>query len=179
ASAVGVGQTSIEAALGAVDGSMTLTVPLAAGFVWTGGSLSTARYQHTATLLNNGLVLMAGGYGSSGAALAGAELYNPATGVFTLTTGSLNTPRYSHTATLLPSGLVLIAGGYNSGGYLTSAELYDPTTQTFTPAGSLNTARDLHTATLLNNGMVLIAGGVDSSGLATTSAELYNPATET
>jgi hypothetical protein len=71
ASGVGAGQTTIEAASGAINGSTTLTVTT--GFVYT-GSLKTARYQHTATLLNNGMVLIAGGVGSSGY-LASAELY--------------------------------------------------------------------------------------------------------
>ena len=87
------------------------------------GSLKTARYWHTATLLNNGMVLMAGGLGPS-AYLASAELYNPATGTFT-PTGSLNTARDYDTATLLNNGMVLIAGGYNSSGALASAELYN------------------------------------------------------
>ena len=152
-----------------------------AGFVLT-GSLNTARYYYTATLLNNGLVLIAGGLGSS-AVLASAELYNPATGTFT-PTGSLNAGRAVHTATLLNNGMVLIAGGNLPP--LASAELYNPTTGAFTPTGSLNYARVEHTATLLNNGMVLIAGGQgvvpipggqSFPGLA--SAELYNPATGT
>jgi N-acetylneuraminic acid mutarotase len=83
------------------------------------GSLNTARYYHTATLLNNGMVLIAGGEGG----LSTAELYNPATGTFTAT-GSLNTGRAYHTATLLSNGMVLIAGGEGSSGYLASAELY-------------------------------------------------------
>ena len=89
------------------------------------GSLKTARYWHTATLLNNGMVLIAGGY--NGSYLTIAELYNPATGTFTAT-GSLNAARYYHTATLLNNGMVLIAGGtgpgYPVGGTLASAELY-------------------------------------------------------
>jgi len=171
ATAAGVGTTTIKATSGAINGSTTLTVT--AGFVLT-GSLNTAREYHTATVLNNGMVLIAGGYGSSGA-LASAELYNPTTGTFTVT-GSLNTARLYHTATLLNNGMVLIAGGYN-GSYLASAELYNPATGTFTPTGSLNTARELHTATL-NNGMVLIAGGYGSGGVL-ASAELYNPTTGT
>ena len=76
------------------------------------GSLNTARHNHTATLLNNGMVLMAGGYTATDGYLASAELYNPATGTFT-PTGSLNTARDCHTATLLNNGMVLMAGGYN------------------------------------------------------------------
>ena len=146
-----------------------------AGFVFT-GSLNTAREQHTATLLNNGLVLIAGGAGMSGFVTT-AELYDAATGTFN-STGSLNAQRSYHTATLLNNGMVLIAGGFD-GSYLASAELYNPATGTFTSTGSLNTARYVHTATLLNNGMVLIAGGFDASNNALASAELYNPATGT
>jgi Bacterial Ig-like domain (group 2)/Galactose oxidase, central domain/Kelch motif len=175
ASAVGAGQTTIEATSGAINGSTTFTV--AAGFILT-GSLNSARQSPTATLLNNGMVLITGGYGSSGA-LASAELYNPATGTFT-PTGSLNTARYEHTATLLNDGMVLIAGGETLSGTaaLASAELYNPATGTFTPTGSLKTARFDHTATLLNNGMVLIAGG-GSYSFASASAELYDPAAGT
>jgi N-acetylneuraminic acid mutarotase len=93
-----------------------------------------------------------------------------------VTSGNLNTARQLHTSTLLPNGQVLVAGGYN-GGYLASAELYNPTTGTWTTTGSLNTARHRHTATLLSSGQVLIAGGYNGSYLA--SAELYNPTTGT
>ncbi len=143
------------------------------GFVLT-GSMITPRFVHTATMLNNGMVLVAGGYNSS--YLASAELYDPTTGTFT-STGSLNTARYAHTATRLNNGLVLIAGGYGSGGILSGAELYNPTTGTATVTGSLNGARYYHTATLLNDGTVLIAGG--NGGGAVATAELYNPATGT
>jgi hypothetical protein len=82
------------------------------------------------------------------------------------------------TYTVLNDGNVLIAAGSNSGGILATAELYIPSSQTFSVTGNLNVARYSHSATLLNDGMVLIAGGVGSSGL-TNSAELYNPATGT
>ncbi|MGA3327175.1 MAG: kelch repeat-containing protein [Terriglobia bacterium] len=164
---------TITATAGNVSGSATLTVRLT-GFVDT-GNLNTARQYHTATLLNNGMVLIAGGCCANGQALSSAELYNPATGAFT-TTGNLSTAREYHTATLLNNGMVLIAGGYNSSGYLASAELYNPTSGTFLhTTGNLNTARGYHTATLLNNGMVLLAGGTNGNALAT--AELYNPTT--
>jgi len=120
------------------------------------GSLATARYFHTATLLPNGKVLVAGG-AIGYTPLASAELYDPATGTWTATE-SLHTARFFHTATLLPNGKVLVAGGAGNG-YLASAELYDPATETWTATGSLHTARDLHTATLLPNGKVLVAGG--------------------
>ena len=172
ATLAGLGTTTIEATSGAINGSTTLTVT--AGFVLT-GSLTTARASHTSTVLNNGMVLIAGGY--NGNILASSELYNPATATFT-PTGSLNTARLYHTATLLNNGMVLIAGGSdNNGDILASAELYNPATGTFTPTGSLNTARELHTATA-NNGMVLIAGGNGSNG-ALASAELYNSTTGT
>ena len=136
------------------------------------GSLNTARDSHTATLLSNGKVLVAGGVG--GAYLTSAELYDPASGTWTAT-GSLNTARGEHTATLLPNGKVLVVGGANGNGgnYLTSAELYDPASGTWTATGSLTTAQYYHTATLLPNGEVLVAGGQD------TSAELYDPASGT
>ena len=144
------------------------------------GSLATARYYHTATLLPNGQVLVAGGQDNSFSSLASAELYDPASGTWTAT-GSLGAARFGHTATLLPNGLVLVAGGINSGGDLASAELYDPTSGSWTPTGSLATARDAHTATLLPNGQVLVAGGENTSNSSSylASAELYDPASGT
>jgi hypothetical protein len=143
------------------------------------GGLSTARQNHTATptatVLNNGMVLTAGGY--NGGYLSSAELYNPATGTFTAA-ANLNTAREYHTSTLLANGLVLIVGGYDNGGYVPSAELYNPGTGIFTVTGSLNTAREYHTATLLNDGTVLIAGGYGSGGYV-SSSEVYNPFTGT
>ncbi len=94
---------------------------------------------------------------------------------------SMNAARENATATLLPGGQVLVAGGFtvvgSTGVVLSSAELYNPATGTWSSTGSLNTARDFATATLLPNGQVLVAGGQGSNGAALSSAELYNPAT--
>ena len=103
---------------------------------WTRtGSMGTARYNHTATLLPSAKVLVAGGENFPDF-FSSAELYDPASGTWTAT-GSMNIARYWHTATLLPSGKVLVAGGLGSTGYLSSADLYDPATGTWTATGNL------------------------------------------
>jgi Kelch motif/Galactose oxidase, central domain len=150
---------------------------------WTNtGSLTTRRYQHTATLLASGKVLVAGGSYETPTLtyyLSSAELFDPATGTWT-TTGSLTAERFQHTATLLPNGKVLVVGGWNSSFMPYSTELYDPASGTWTNTGSLNIARYLHTATLLANGLVLVAGGHSPYlGGYLASAELYDPASGT
>ncbi|MBI5451027.1 MAG: hypothetical protein HY940_06685, partial [Gammaproteobacteria bacterium] len=144
------------------------------------GSMGTARYFHTATLLTNGQVLTVGGYNfySPGYYLSSAELYDPVTGVY-IVTGDLGAARYAHTATLLADGRVLIAGGYNKSGYLASAELYDPAAGTFTTTGPMIKSRYLHAATLLVDGRVLITGGYSASSGYLASAELFDPSTGT
>src|SRR5438034_447452 len=98
-------------------------------------SMSTGRYVHSATLLPNGQVLVAGGF-RSGDVTSSAELYDPATGTWT-PTASMTTARGAHTATLLPNGKVLVAGGNGAGfTYLSSTELYDPATGTWMATGS-------------------------------------------
>jgi hypothetical protein len=145
---------------------------------WTAsGSMSTARIEFTATLLPSGRVLVAGGAASANGTnpIAGAELYDPATGLWT-PTGAMKAARLNHTATLLTSGLVLVVGGDATG---TGAEIYDPATGQWTPTGSLQAARFAHAAALLSSGKVLVTGGFGSQfgrpGLR--SAELYDPAT--
>ncbi len=142
------------------------------------GSLNIGRAVHTATLLNNGMVLIAGGYDINGNAVASAELYNRETGAFTVT-GSMNTPRYDGAqGALLNNGTVLLAGGQdNNGNTLASAEIYDPVAGTFTLTGNMNSTRQSFTTTLLNNGQVLVAAGMDFNANVLNRAELYQPST--
>lgn len=154
---------------------------------WTAtSSMIEPRALGTATLLPNGDVLVVGGevLGSGPHLLASAELYDPTSGAWHAT-GSMRTPRSGHSATLLPNGKVLVVGGrdFASGAdratVLSSAELFDPTTGTWTATGDLAVARTGHTATMLKDGEVLVAGGVrgvDPGGFL-ASAELYDPST--
>jgi hypothetical protein len=152
------------------------------------GPIGTGRQIHTATRLEDGRVLVVGGYALGDGPLASAVLYDPGTNTFS-PTGSLAEARGYHTATLLPDGRVLIAGGGPAswpgsitgitGPFLASAELYDPRTGTFSPTGSMATPREVHTATRLADGRVLITGGADYQARAVASAELYDPTTGT
>src|SRR5436305_1878191 len=160
-------------------GAALLAAPLATqgapvNFVVT-GSLAIARSGHTATLLHNGKVLVAGGFDGN-ITLASAELYDPAKGTCG-TTGSRVTARAYHTAPLLPNGKVLFAGGGDGHMIFATAELYDPASGTWSATGSLVFTRFGHTATLLPNGKVLVAGGSKFQlGSRHASAELYDPA---
>jgi hypothetical protein len=142
------------------------------------GSTTHARYGHSATQLPNGKVLIAAGFPYDQT----AELYDPATGSYTATGSMSIAGGVDHTATLLPSGKVLVAGGAGSYGGTAGAELYDPATGTFSATGTMSMVRWGHTATRLPNGKVLIAGGgvwLGSSWTASSSAEVYDPATGT
>jgi hypothetical protein len=159
--------------------------------------MNNPRKNHSATLLPDGRVLVAGGRSGvvSTATLTSAEIFNPVTGIWT-PTGSLNEARWIHTAALLPDGKVLVAGGIggnpavstNAQPFLDSAEVYDPATGIWTPTGSLTNRRGLHVDAVLSDGKVLVAGGRTCTApppttcnfsFTTNTAEIYNPATGT
>ena len=180
ATALTGGSATITASSGSVTGTAAVSVE-------TGTlALNTSRYQHNATLLNNGSVLFAGGVSCPSAGsctyLNSAELYNPSSGTIT-NTGSMAVARTAP-AVLLGNGKVLVAGGYScdSNGNcssLSSAEIYDPVAGTFSSAGNMTIDRYGHTMNLLTSGQVLIAGGETCSSAtsctALSNAELYNP----
>ncbi len=164
-----------------IDGSAELYDPATGLFTGTPG-MSIPRQHHSATLLPDGRVLIAGGLTTGplwNVTTKTCEIYDPATGTFS-PTGAMHDTRMSHTATLLPDGKVLMAAGLTVYPWvvLASAELFDPATGTFAVTGSLNEARHSHTATLLSDGEILITGGGGGSvGVYISSAELYSPLT--
>ena len=143
--------------------------------------MNAPRYGHTATLLPDGKILIVGGVfdpeGLTGLRAVSAELYDPVTRSFTLT-GSMSTPRTHHTASLLPGGTVLVAGGVpntvNGTPAKATAEIYSPTTGTFSPTGSMTTQREYAQDTVLVNGNPLIAGGDDGIKVMSTTEIYYS-----
>ena len=135
------------------------------------------RIGHAAIRLTNGQVLIAGGQQqTNGPASASAEIFDPATNTWS-NAASILTARFGHTATLLSNGQVLIVGGASGPQFpvpaLTSAEIYDPATKTWSNAAPLAVPRAYHTATTLLDGRVLVCGG----GPLSAGAEIFNPAT--
>ena len=165
--------------------------PPGSGMFGPAGSLAGTRWDHTATLLPDGRVLVIGGMDPD-RTLESAEAWDPATDNFG-PAGSLAEARSSHTATLLSDGRVLVVGGYggpcqdpgtlscdwDGEGVLASAEVWVPGTGTFGPAGSLTVAREHHTATLLADASVLVVGGRDIDGNRLASAAVWDPGFDT
>jgi hypothetical protein len=134
------------------------------------GSMIQARWRHTATLLSDGRVLVAGGFFDAICTTASAELFDPATETFS-SVGFMLTERVHHTATLLDTGEVLMAGGSN--GCAPDfpddppwdplfVELYEPGSGNFLAGGDMSTTRIGHAAIRLSDGKVLVLGGIPS-----------------
>lgn len=164
------------------------------------GPMTDARWSHTATVLPDGRVLVAGGFGrpftvtASGAGsnsqpvLDTAEIFDPRTGRWSRT-ASMGTRRALHVAALLPDGKVLVGGGRTCNQpppaacnftFVTStAELYDPATGTWSPTGPLTAPRHTTSPAVLANGTVLVPAGFVGGGAPVATAEVYDPATGT
>jgi hypothetical protein len=143
----------------------------ATGAMTATGAMKTARERHVAVTLNDGRVLLAGGFNDR--FLKSMEIFNPADGSYTATT-DLATTRQNAAAVVLRGGNVLFLGGFN-GGYVGTNEIYDPLSEKVTAVGSLASARENPTATLLGSSEVLVAGGFNGAFL--NSTEIYTPST--
>jgi hypothetical protein len=161
--------------------SAELYSPSSKAVTFTGNMIST-RVHPVMVQLNDGAVMVAGGF--NGSFLSSVEAYIPPTSTFS-SLANMNVAREGHTATLLSDGKVLVTGGCNNAvaervicdNYLASAEIWDPSTNTFTATtGLMTAARSEHTATLLSNGKVLIVGGKNATSVL-SSAEIFDPAT--
>jgi N-acetylneuraminic acid mutarotase len=154
------------------NGSFTFTTPVASGGTYDVTVLTQPSNPVQSCGTTNAI-------GTANANVTNVSVICP----FTALVPVMTTIRVGHTATLLPDGTVLVTGGINGqGAIINTAELYDPSAQTFTPlTATMTSVRTGHTATLLPNGLVLITGGStgsDGSGNLDT-AELYDPAAQT
>jgi hypothetical protein len=170
---------------------LAAALPLSAQDSWISGpDMAMTRQRHSATLLSDGRLLVAGGaYDFWGeAATATCEIFDPTTETWS-SAASMSVARSSHTATLLPSGKVLVTGGYNGGGYaLSSAELYDPTNDQWSTLDAMSYGRYRHQAIVLNSDEILVVGGrqgnIDGGGAMTiwapvSTCEIYHVSTDT
>ena len=185
------GGSAIDAEAGAAGGQTLRTEASAELYdpetaSWSAaGQMASPRFEHSATLLDDGRVLMAGGLGPVGegpdlAPLRSTEIYDPAADAF-VTGGTLDEGRTNHTATLLEEGRVLVAGGAggeNGDLSLASAEVFDPRQAGWSSVAALAQARTGHTATRLDDGRVLVAGGESArrgSRRSLSTAEVFEP----
>lgn len=162
--------------------SLLAAAAQAQGRVAPAGALKLARIGHSATLLDDGRVLVVGGRGVDPlSTLADAELFDPKSGKWTAAAPATE-GRTGHSATLLKDGRVLVCGGATHQGSafvaLASAELFDPKRGQWRPLPPLAQARQGHAAVLLPDGRVLVAGGAQQGLGALATTELFDPKTE-
>jgi len=138
--------------------------------------MTVPRVDHAAAALADGRVLVVGGYGNDETQSNG-EIYDPLTGTFSAIASDIPVGGERATATALDDGRVLIIGGFNMGP-LAGAQIFDPSSDTFTATGALNIGRFVHTATRLADGRVLVVGGLGGNEVR-DDAEIYDPATGT
>ncbi|CAM6000928.1 unnamed protein product, partial [Sphagnum balticum] len=150
---------------------------------WAASSnMQYGRFFHTVTLLQNGTVLITGGFDTTLTAANTWEIFSAKGATLSTYGTTMNSKRAEHTATLLNDGNVLLCGGYSSydsstywtvsSNYLSSCEIFSYTKHTFNlTTVSMTSARALHTASLLSNGNVLLVGGY--IGSIVSGAEIY------
>lgn len=185
------GRTASTAATGVVLATAEVYDPATNSWAETAGPMNVARRSHTATLLPNGKVLIAGGGNgvstTTSQAIQSAELFDPATGTFTLI-GNMTQKRSAHSAILLDNGTVLLSGGSTLTGtfYPTNtAEIYNPATNSFTAVGPMNYPHLAQLPGKLRDGRVVQGSSyynnthTSAGGLITNESEIYNPATQT
>jgi Kelch motif/Galactose oxidase, central domain len=157
------------------EGTPEVYDPIGKRWTMMDSPMVTARVWHTASRLDNGDVLVAGGWdGLTAHAIDSAELYDSEASKW-IPTAPMNQRRQWHTATVLRSGQVLIVGGWDGTSAVKTAELYDPADNLWMPVNSMSSPRCGHTATRLGDGRVLVTGGSEDAALA--GAELFDPAT--
>jgi len=138
------------------------------------GSLAQGRWSHSATILEDGRVLVTGGHETSSNSLTSAEVYDPSTNAWSSAGDMADKRPEGHTSTLLPDGKVLVIGGKKA------PEVYDPSANSWSTTALLTDPRLRHTATLLDDGRVLVTGGRDMTKAGDQkldSVELYDPST--
>ena len=162
----------VRLSFGTLRGAPTSAAEVYDG-AWTiVGGMHVARRGHTATLLSNGRILIAGGDTGSGPTGV-LESFDPETGIFTVLSAELAFPRSGHAAAALRDGRVVLAGGAGEEGLLASTAIFDPASGSLLAGPALSLARSGLTATALIDGTVLLAGGSAASGQASL-AEIHD-----
>ena len=142
-----------------------------------GSNLPIPRSQHSATMMEDGRVLLTGGSIAPDEFTTEVDIFDPSNGSIR-SAAPLNTGRHGHSAALLNDGRVLVVGGYNAmDSWLIDAEIYDPARDTWTVIFPLYPHGVGHTATQMKNGDILVVGGCIGSGVCTERVEIFNPAT--